>query len=208
MKIRAMGKKIRAIILVTIIAGGAAAGYFYFYYVPPPTVQTTLSSCEQFGLLASNTTVSSVKFLLVGTLWRLDVAPAVAQFTLGNLCLYNDTTVTVPIRCGTMCGGGVGDIIEKVKQLKVNFSFTWSANDSVSNYTLSLSTAGAGNFSTIFYSDLSAYMNSQQVSSDASPLCYNDFGEYQTDCSSITVQFPASPGSYSFLVNSSEELVP
>ncbi len=198
--------KIGAIILVAAISGGTAAGYFYFYYVPPPTVYTTLSSCEQSGPVPGNSSVSSVQFLLLGTRWRLDVAPAASQLSLGNLCEYNDTTFTLPTRCGPMCGGGVGDIIEKVKQLKLNFSFTAPANDS--NYSLSLSTESGENFSTLFYSDLSVYVNSRQVSSDASPPCYNDFGEYQTDCSSIMVPVPVSSGSYLLLVNSSEELIP
>jgi hypothetical protein len=117
-------------------------------------------------------------------------------------------SITLPIRCGTMCGGGVGDIIEMTKQLKVNMSIASFAKNPVSDYNLSLSDLG-GNFSSLFSTQMTVYINSQQVSSDASPPCYNGFGEYQPNCASFTVQFPEnSPGVYTLLVNSSEELVP
>ena len=111
------------------------------------------------------------------------------------------------VKCGVMCGGGVSNIIERTKQLKVHMSIAPSAKNPVSSYNLSLSSLG-GNISGYFLKQITVYVNTQQVSSDASPPCFNGFGEYNSDCASISVQFPENnTGKYTLLVNSSEELI-
>jgi hypothetical protein len=172
--IRALSK-IQAIVTISFVAVGViAAGYYEFYYIPLPTARTTNSYCTQTGPASINDSFSNISFTVSAARWRIDLQPNVLQLAIGTPCVYNYTIVTLPIRCGTMCGGGVGDIIEMTKQLKVNISIASSSKNPVPNYNLTLSDLG-GNFSSLFITQMTVYINSVQVSSDSSPPCYNGF---------------------------------
>jgi hypothetical protein len=191
------------VILVIVLIVAAGGLYYQFYYTPPPSTATTYSYCNDSEKTSGNSSMSSLTFYVFSTKMEMDFTPAVA-ISLGNLCVYNDTALTIPLRCGTMCGGGVGEISQMVEELKLNMTLTLTGNQlSPSNYSLKVSTQNGANFSALFYPYMQVYVNSRQVSSNSSPLCSG------TTCTSFSVQFPiAASGSYLLVVNSSEELVP
>jgi hypothetical protein len=100
------------VILVIIVIVAAGGLYYQFYYTPPPSTATTYSYCNDSEKTFDNSSVSSLSFYAFSTEMEMDFMPAVA-IAPGNLCVYNDTALTIPVRCGTMCGASIESIALK-----------------------------------------------------------------------------------------------
>lgn len=110
---------IAALVVIGIIGLVAVAGsYFAFYYVPPPTTKTSSIDCIS---TTSNSSNSTLEFSVKGVDVTMTVGPAVSQVTLSG-CNYKTTSTKTPIRCGTMCGGGLGSINYYSDVLQFNMS--------------------------------------------------------------------------------------
>lgn len=200
--------------LLAIIILAAAASYFIFYYVPLPTTKRNSYNCTS---TATNSSNSTLEFSVNGVDINLTVEPAVSQFTLGS-CTYKTTSINTPIRCGTMCGGGLGSINYYSDVLEFSLSMIGITNNL--NYSVVLRSQQTPLLSSLFLPyRAQVYVNSQLASWNSTPACVSGHG-YQPNCvvdnySIMTVSFPASAAIadqnnsvFGLMINSSETLVP
>jgi hypothetical protein len=116
-EIRALSKRQGIVIIFVIAVWAIATVYYEFYYIPPPSTTTAYSYCKQTGSASINDSFSSIAFSFPSSRWKIDLQPNVSELAISSPCVYNSTIVTVPVRCGVMCGDGVSNIIEMTKQL-------------------------------------------------------------------------------------------
>lgn len=203
---------IAALLIVIVIV--TAASYFVFYYVPPPTTKTSSSDCI---LTTSNSSNSTLRFSVKSLNVRLLVEPAVSKVTMAS-CNYKTTSTNTPVRCGTMCGGGLGSINYYSDVLEFNLSMTGVTSGL--NYSVILQSQQNPQLSSIFLPYRSQVsVNSQLASWNSTPACVAGNG-YEPNCvvdnySIMTINFPASVGTpnqnslvFGVIINSSETLVP
>src|SRR5579872_4237143 len=200
------------ILIVLLLSGILVAAYFAFFYLPSPTKVTSTYNCIQIRLPSSNSSATTVAFLVNGTNLHLVVKPPSPGLRLSG-CFYTSTNTTTAIRCGEMCGGGVRYEYSYAKELGFNLSSVQELATKSSNYTVTLSTQGTP-LDHFFWADfMSVYVNSQQVSwTNTFPLCT----KRNADCidqnsTSLTFQFPvdlSANDTYSMLINSSATALP
>ncbi|MDG7000024.1 MAG: hypothetical protein JRN15_13025 [Nitrososphaerota archaeon] len=209
--------RIAAIILVAIILAGTGS-YYFFFYISPPTVAVTSSDCVQTGLQVLNSS-SIVTFSVKNIDVEFVLKPAVSLVTLSD-CVYSARNVTTLIKCGIMCGGGLGDAYQYAKQLELNLALGKELTNS--NYSVTLSTMGATLFS-LFLPALNVYVGSQKITwSTIPPSCIQvsptstiTYGYNCTTQNSILLTFEiptndvaTSNGTYDILINSTETPLP
>lgn len=205
---------IAALIVITIIGVAVAGSYFAFYYVPQPTTKTSSSNCIS---TASNSPNSTLGFSVNSINIALIVEPTVSQVTLAG-CNYKTTSINTPVRCGIMCGGGLGSINYYSNVLEFNLSMV-GVSSSI-NYSVILQSQQTPQLSSLFFPYHSqVYVNSQLAYWNSTPACMSGYG-YESNCvvdnySIMTVDFPASVAIltrnnsvFEVIINSSETLVP
>ena len=206
----------KAIVILLAIILVSAGFYFIFFYIPPPTTVARTYTCLGGGSTASNSSAGCA-FTIIGTNLSIAVKPSDSNLAV-NKCVYSTTNVTMPVRCGPLCGGpwGLGNAYRYSRQLELNFSFV--PNSASSDYSATLSTVGT-RLSGFFLPTLQIFVNSRNVTWSTVPPSF-DFPctrniPYYTLCSisqnatSIVFEFPSNYGnSYQLLINSTEMLVP
>ncbi|MDG6996952.1 MAG: hypothetical protein JRN52_13615 [Nitrososphaerota archaeon] len=210
---------ITALIVIGIIGVVAVAGsYFAFYYVPPPTTKTSSNNCIS---TVSNSPNSTLEFSVNSVNITLTVEPAVSQVQLMG-CNYKTTSTNTPIRCGTMCGGGLGSINYYSDVLQFNMSMVGVSHSL--NYSAILQTQQTPELSSLFLPYRSqVYVNSQLANWNSTPSCVEGSVAgtvYEPNCvvdnySIMTVTFPANvailaqnSSIFEVIIDSSETLVP
>jgi len=172
--------------------------------------------CIQKGSLSPNSSSSTAALSVLGISFNLLVEPTAPELKMSD-CIYTITEVSTPMRCGVMCGGGVGYGYHYVKQLGLDLSF---GQATTSNYSITLS-QGAG-LVELFWAGIQVYVNSQELAwSTAPPSCVRGTSgttiTYGSDCmtsssTSITFGFPtnndATLSEYDVLIISSATALP